>query len=141
MVLNAENGDIPLQGRISGGVKGINLASKDYCVGANICIDGGEVLAVTDRGYAKRVVVSNIDKMARYRKGLKLFTLGGENGKSLIYADVVSNPYTIISVDGDDNLHFRSTDLVAIETRIGKGKMVDKLKKGTVIKSVYAARV
>lgn len=141
MVLNAENGDIPLQGRISGGVKGINLAAKDYCVGASLCTDGGEVLAVTDRGFAKRVVVSNIDKMARYRKGLKLFTLGGENGKLLVYADVVSNPYTLVCVDGEDNIHVRSTDLVAIETRIGKGKQVDKLKKGTIIKSAYAGRV
>lgn len=140
MILNAESKDIPLQGRISGGVKGINLSDKDYCVGVSISSsDAGEVICVTDKGYSKRVLLSNIDKMARYRKGLKFITFDKNNGNSLIFAGVVTNTYTLGCVDKDNNLYYRSTDLVAIEARIGKGKPVDKTKKNLSI--VHAFKI
>lgn len=139
MVLNAENGDIPLQGRISGGVKGINLATNDYCVGATLAGDGGEVVAVTDKGYAKRVLLSNIDKMARYRKGLKFFTFTKDNGNSLVFADVVTTPYTVVCLDNENQMYYRNTDLIPIEARIGKGKPVEKLKKSLSIVKAFGA--
>ena len=138
MVLNAESSDIPLQGRISGGVKGINLSNGDYCVGADLCCDAGEVLAVTDKGYAKRVLVANIDKMARYRKGLKFINFAGDNGKSLLYAKIVTNPFVLCCIDNENILHYRNTDLIPIEARIGKGKPVEKMKKTTTIVKSFA---
>ena len=137
MILNAESNDIPLQGRISGGVKGINLSDKDYCVGVSLAGDGGEVVCVTDKGYSKRVLLSNIDKMARYRKGLKFITFDKNNGNNLIFADVVTNPYTLGCVDKDNNFYYRSTDLVPIEARIGKGKPVDKTKKNLSLTKAF----
>lgn len=136
MILNAESNDIPLQGRISGGVKGINLSDKDFCVGVCLAGDAGEVVCVTDKGYSKRVLLSNIDKMARYRKGLKFITFDKNNGSELVFAGVVTNPYTLGCVDKDNNFYYRSTDLVAIEARIGKGKPIDKTKKNlNIVKS------
>ena len=140
MVLNAENSDIPLQGRISGGVKGINLAAKDYCVGACLAGDGGEVVAVTDKGFAKRVLLSNIDKMARYRKGLKLFTFAKDNGNELVFGGVVTKPYTVICVGKEEEIYFRSTDLIPIEARIGKGKPVEKTKKNLGVTQAFEVR-
>ena len=138
MVLNADSGDIPLQGRISGGVKGINLATNDYCVGINLAGDGGEVVCVTNKGYAKRVLLANIDKMARYRKGLKFMTFAKDNGSELVYASVVTNPQTVMCVgETDDELYYRSTDLIPIEARIGKGKPVDKTKKNLSVKKAF----
>ena len=137
MILNAESKDIPLQGRISGGVKGINLADKDYCVGVSLAGDAGEVVCVTDKGYSKRVLLSNIDKMARYRKGLKFITFDKNNGSCLVFASVVTNPYTLGCVDKDNNFYYRSTDLVPIEARIGKGKPVDKTKKNLSLTSAF----
>ncbi len=138
MVLNAENTDVPLQGRISGGVKGINLANNDYCVGVGLAGDGGEILAVTNKGFTKRVLVSNVDKSARYRKGLKFFTFTGDNGRELIYASVVTNPFTLGCVDNENNLHYRSTDHIPIESRTGKGKAVDRMKKSLNIVKAFA---
>ena len=137
MVLNADSSDVPVQGRISGGVKGMMLGANDYCVGVSLAQnEAGEVLAVTNKGYAKRVLLANIDKMARYRKGLKYITFGKDNGTELVFANVVTTPYTLMCVDKDGSLHFRNTDLVPIETRAGKGKAVDKVKKNlTIVKS------
>ena len=137
MVLKAENTDIPLQGRISGGVKGINLAGKDYCVGTMIVSEEGEVVLVTNKGFAKRMVIAGIDKMARYRKGLKAITFNADNGNSIVFADYVTDEFDIVAKDNDGELHFRPTDKVAIENRLGKGKCIDRLKKSQTIDEVY----
>lgn len=137
MVLNALNDDIPLQGRISGGVKGINLADKDYCIGTSLATDGGEILAVTDKGFAKRVLVDNVEKSARYRKGLKFYNFTGENGKELVFSNVVTLPYTLGTIDNEGILHYRNTDHIPIENRLGKGKAVDRLKKSTTILKAF----
>ena len=75
MSLNADMSDIPVQGRISGGVKGINLGDGDECIFIRQVEDGGEVVLVTDKGYAKRVLVVVLDIMALYRKGVKLIDI------------------------------------------------------------------
>ena len=141
MVLNALTNDIPLQGRISGGVKGINLATKDYCVGVDVANEEGEIIAITNKGYAKRVVVSQVEKLARYRKGLKLISFASDNGSSLILGGVVTKPSSVVVFDAENNMFFRKTDLVPIETRIGKGKAIDKFKKGTIIEKSYKTEV
>lgn len=124
MVLNADKGDVPLQGRISGGVKGINLGSGDFCVFAGQTSDEGEVVVLTDKSFAKRVVIGNIDVMTRYRKGLRLIPFG-TNGSKLVFAGVVTTPYYIVG-SGENALYGRNTDLIAIESRTGKGKIIEK---------------
>ena len=68
MGLNADMSDIPVQGRISGGVKGVNLSDGDDCIFTRQIEDGGEIVLVTDKGYGKRVLTADLDVMARYRK-------------------------------------------------------------------------
>lgn len=138
MVLNAKTGDVPLQGRVSGGVKGIMLGVKDYCVGGDLCVsDEGEVLVVTEKGYAKRVVASLIEPMTRYRKGLKLINSGKDTGERFIFAKMVTNEKTLCAQDDELNNHFKSSDQISIETRTTKGKPIDKLKKSLTIKKVF----
>jgi len=136
MVLKADNSDVPVQGRMSGGVKGMAFSKDDFCVGIDVCDDDGEVLAISDCGFAKRVVISTIDKMARYRKGVKLFTLGNSNGNTLVKAQVVKEARDVVIMDKSGEMIFRSSDLVSIESRTGKGKIFDKTKKKIDVNSV-----
>ena len=138
MVLKAENKDVPLQGRISGGVKGMAFSGQDTCAGAFVSNDEGEVMVITDKGYSKRVVLSQIDKMVRYRKGLKIMALSNETGKEIVFSALIKEPVTIVSQDETQEIYFKSSDLVPIETRIGKGKMLDKTKKKMQIKQVFS---
>ncbi len=138
MILNADKSDVPTQGRISGGVKGINLNDKDYCVGACQITEEGEVVVMTDRGYCKRVLVSQIEKMARYRKGVKIYTLTDkEVGQSIIFADYVTKPYTIVAKNDKVDYLSRGTDLIPIEARTGKGKLIEKARTAPHIVSAY----
>ncbi len=128
MCLNAYKNDIPSQGRISAGVRGIALNEGDKVVFAGQIDDGGEILVGTDGNTIKRVIVSQIDPMARYRKGVKIVDLG--SNRSVVYADYVTMPYKIaVKMDDGSLVEADTEEDVSIEDRTTKGKGI-KLKKG-----------
>lgn len=137
MSLNADMSDIPIQGRISGGVKGINLGDGDNCIFTRQVQDGGEIVLVTDKGYAKRVLVVDLDVMARYRKGVKIIDIKGNNGKKLVFAGYVTEPYKIVLQVGDDYLSAFSTEDLNIETRTHSGRALVKGKVAVTAVYVY----
>ena len=71
-VLAATKDDVPLQGRISAGVKGVAVADDDSMVMFDQAVDENEIALITENGYAKRVAISEIEKLARYRKGTRV---------------------------------------------------------------------
>lgn len=130
MVLNAETTDIPLQGRVAGGVKGINLASDDEVIYSYQVNDEGEVAMLTDKGYGKRVLLCKIEPMARYRKGVKLIDLKpSENGSQLIFAGYVTHPYYIVGLTKKEEIIYTFTNELNIENRTTKGKCISNRRK------------
>lgn len=78
--VNFEKSEVAVQGRVAGGVKGINLDDKDQVVYAGQSVNG-EYLIVTNNGFIKRLNALQIPMCARYRKGVKYtnFDKGGKN--------------------------------------------------------------
>lgn len=137
MCLNADMSDIPVQGRIAAGVKGIQLSDGDDCMFIGQVNGDGEVVLVSDRGYSKRVLVSQIDVMARYRKGVKIVDFNKkDNGTSLAFVSYVTNPYKIVLVFEDDYLSSYSTEVLNIENRTHPGRPIIKgrarIKEGLI---------
>jgi len=85
--VNFEKIEVPIQGRISGGVKGINLEANDMVVyaGQSINVD---YLIVTNNGYVKRLGGNQIPLSARYRKGVKYINFAGD-GNSIVFVGAV----------------------------------------------------
>jgi len=137
MCLNADMSDIPVQGRIAAGVKGIQLSGDDKCIYAAQVSDEGEVAVITDKSYAKRVQVCQIDPMARYRKGVKLIDFKPSNGTKLVFASHVTIPYTLVLDCADDTLKSVNTESLSILNRVSPGKA---LSKGSVVEKVYIYR-
>ncbi len=81
--VNFEKSEVPMQGRIAGGVKGINLEDKDCVVYAGQSING-EYLIVTDNGFVKKLNSLQIPMCARYRKGVKYINFAA-GGKAVLY--------------------------------------------------------
>lgn len=81
--VNFEKSEVPLQGRVSGGVKGINLEDKDSVVfaGQNMSDD---FMVVSNNGYVKRLSSLQIPISGRYRKGVKYMAFSG-TGKNVVY--------------------------------------------------------
>ena len=127
LVLNALKDDIPVQGRVAGGVKGINLGKDDKIVFASQIDDEGEYFIVTDAGFYKRVIASEIEPMARYRKGIKIVELGKDS--KVVYADMVKNPYNLAVTDNFGVTFTVETESVSIENRTTKGKTLKNENK------------
>ena len=140
MVLNAVKDDIPLQGRVSGGVKGISLASGDAISFVGQVRKDDSIVIVTDRSFAKKVKVSEIEESQRYRKGVMIMPLKGDVGKKIIFSGIVKKDkqiYDIIfkSLDGVSSAY--STEAFMTDTRTGKGKSMVKNKKGEEIVEAF----
>lgn len=80
MSLNFDKSEIPTQGRISGGVRGINLDDGDSVIFASQ-IDFTHVVVVAENGYIKKMLSTQFPLSPRYRKGLKYinFAKGCQN--------------------------------------------------------------
>ncbi|MDE5618498.1 MAG: hypothetical protein K2I79_03325, partial [Clostridia bacterium] len=136
MCLNAENDDIPLQGRKSQGVRGVQLSAGDNVIYATQNKSEGEIVCVSHSGWAKRVILAEIDPSKRYRKGVKLFDTDKAGRQA--YVSTVTMPYDFAIVDEENNIHAVNTDALPICGRADKGKNVLKIIKCNAKKVVSA---
>lgn len=117
---------IPQQGRTAGGVKGILLEPEDEVIFADRLSGQQELVLFTDRGYAKRLPVEEIEPQKRNGKGQKTFSLqrDGANGSGLVYVCWVQlqESFTVTQFHGAQ----ASLEAVQIpkETKQGKGSPV-----------------
>jgi len=127
-VLNALTSDVPVQGRIASGVKGMSMNDDDIAVCSTVAKPSGFVIAVTNKGNIKKVETKNIDKMVRYRKGLQF---GGalEKNERVIFGSWVKGDEDLVVQDEKDNLYFMPISDMTTSDRTGKWKHCSKLGK------------
>ena len=117
--LKAMKDDIPTQGRISTGVRGIKLRENDEVVlMTQITNDEGEILIVTTEGKFKKVVVPQIEKSKRYLKGTII--VGLSSGTSVLTACYVTVPYKLAVVSKTHEVSEISSEDVFIATQSAK---------------------
>lgn len=133
LCLNAETTDIPLQGRKAGGVKGIKINDGDSLLYVTQLGDGGEVIVITDKGYAKRVFTWGIEPSARYRKGVKIADV--KSGDEIKFYGYVTYPYDIFLElkNGIEKSIIVNSNDIMILPRNNKGKLV--VSKGVEVVS------
>ena len=135
MCLNAKKDDIPVQGRVSGGVKGINLREGDRVVFASQIDGEGEIVIATSESRFKRVIAAQIDPLPRYRKGVQIASL---KGAKVIFANYVTVPYMLAVVTQDDTMTELSTEEIPIDATNTRGRALKGVKWKA--KEVYAMR-
>lgn len=133
MCLNAKKDDIPVQGRFSGGVKGMNLKDGDEIVFASQIDGEGEIVVATSDGKFKRVIAAQIDPISRNCKGVKIANLTSEH---VIFANYVTTPYSLAILFKNGNLKEISTEDVPIDATNTRGRTVKGIKEPP--KVVYA---
>ena len=105
---------VPVQGRISAGVKGMNLEAGDEIVWAGQLQEKDEIVLFSDRGWGKRVPQMDFETQNRAGKGVRCFHFNknGSNGRaltgicktrqdtpSLLLIAQVRSPRTVLSKD------------------------------------------
>ncbi len=126
MCLNAKKDDIPLQGRIAGGVKGMNLKEGDKVVFASQIDGEGEIVVAISGGRYKRVITAQIDPLPRYRKGVQIASL--KNDDKVIFADYVTVPYLLAAELDGGGMCELSTEDIPIDATSTRGRTLKGVK-------------
>ncbi len=130
MCLSAAKEDVPVQGRVAGGVKGIGLNTGDEVVFATQQNGEGEIIIVTTLGGFKRVISSLFETYNRGAKGVMIADIKGKG--EVLFANYVTMPYKLAVTCADKTVAEIDTEDITIESRVFKGKPVKGL--GEVIK-------
>ena len=128
--LNAMKDDIPTQGRISTGVRGIMLRDGDEVVYMKQISDEGEIVIATDEGKFKRVIASHIEPSKRYRKGSMIVSL--REGASVISVGYVTTPYMLAVVEKTQTVSELSTENVSILSPSNRAQKLSRYKEGAI---------
>jgi len=126
-ILNAMTGDVPAQGRIASGVKGIAMNDDDIAVASCVAKPTGYIVAITNKGNIKRIESKKVDKMVRYRKGLQL---GGSLAKDerVIFGAWVKGDEDLVVKDDKGNVYSTPVANITVGDRTAKWKTFPKFK-------------
>lgn len=130
-------------GRVSSGVRGIQLKDEDEVVAADwVADDEGEVLVISDIGYAKRSLLLDYPIQGRGGKGVQSFEFKEgkrvrPNGAVLTAAYYCRNPLDIVAITTSGAKLQANSELAPIEDRKSIGKLMFPVDKNDVIVSTF----
>ena len=124
LVIHFPIGEIAAIGRVSAGVKGMLVGAEDEVIAAIEGGDEGELIVITDQGYAKRSLMADFETQARAGKGVHGITLqkNGANGRQIAAAFKVKEPFDFVILQKDGTATPANTEQLRIEMRAGKGQ-------------------
>ena len=119
MTLNFEKKDIPIQGRISSGVKGMNIEDNEKIVFGTQIDKSGYLTIITNKGNAKRIAVAEFGLSARYRKGLRAINIKGD--EKIIFANFDNEKPDVVAEINEEIVQIKD---IPILSRINEGKKI-----------------
>ncbi len=126
MVLNMES-DITPTGRKSQGVIGMSLTDNDYVEFAEQIDDEGEIIVITDKGAAKKVIAGLIKVSNRNRKGSKIQSFTDKTGYEILYAGYVKEPFDVILIGENDEVVPINSEEIRIENMNSRGALIPNI--------------
>ncbi|WP_438433025.1 DNA gyrase subunit A [Gorillibacterium sp. sgz500922] len=135
--------EVSLMGRAAGGVKGMTLKEGDELIAAErVAGDEGELLVVTDLGYAKRSLLCDYPAQGRGGKGIATFEFKEgkrvkPNGSALAGAFAVREPFNLTAVTDTGAKQEMNTEKVPIEERRSTGRLLVALGKGETVQDIF----
>lgn len=130
----AETDARPL-GRVSQGVKGIELNDDEKIIGMEIIDDSVEILSVTANGYGKRTSVSEYRRQTRGGKGILAMKLTDKNGDIIDIKPVTDKDDLMIITDKGQVIRTRISG-ISLMGRTTQGVRLIKLKEGENVVAV-----
>lgn len=134
LCLNALKNDIPTQGRIAAGVKGIMLREGDEVVLMKQINGEGEIIIATTEGKFKRVISSQIEPSKRYKKGSMIVSL--KEGASVLCASYVTVPYMLAVEEKNHVVSELSSEDIFISVQSARAKKLSRYAEDSVIKVI-----
>jgi len=130
----AEN-EVNAMGRVSAGVKGISLKEDDEVVSALwVQGDEGELLVISDLGYAKRSLLLDYPLQSRGGKGVQTFEFKEgkrvkPNGSRIVGGFHCKEPITIVAMTREGQAYSFSSESAPLADRKSIGKIMAHIEK------------
>jgi DNA gyrase subunit A len=96
--------DVRPTGRMSMGVRGMNLGDQDQVIGMQMSKEGQELLVVSEKGMGKRTLISEFTAQNRGGKGIKCYKITEKTG----------NVVGMVAVDYESEIMIINTDGIII---------------------------
>ena len=132
--LNALKDDIPTQGRVATGVRGIMLREGDEVVLMKQINGEGEIVIATSEGKFKRVISSQIEPSKRYKKGSII--VGLREGAYVLSASYVTVPYMLAVEEKNHAVSELSTEDIFISVQSARARKVSRYEEDSIIRVV-----
>lgn len=143
MSIRFNQAEVSLQGRVAGGVRGITLKEGDKLADAIPVIgDEGEVLVLSDYGYAKRTLVLDYPQQGRGGKGIQTFEFKEgkrvrPNGTILIAAFHVKEAVSLLALTASGSVSEFVSESAPLDDRKGQGKLMTAVDRGDVLTEAF----
>ncbi|QJD82493.1 DNA gyrase subunit A [Cohnella herbarum] len=143
MSIRFNQAEVSLQGRVAGGVRGITLKEGDKLADAIPVIgDEGEVLVLSDYGYAKRSLVLDYPQQGRGGKGIQTFEFKEgkrvrPNGTILVAAFHVKEAVSLLALTANGSVSEFVSESAPLDDRKGQGKLMTAVDRGDVLTEAF----
>ncbi len=121
--------DVRKTGRVSIGVKAMNLKQDDYVIGMGVSSEGQDLLVITKNGYGKRTPLDEYRLQTRGGKGLITANITEKNGY-LAGIKVVSDDHELIIITSDGIIIRTEVSGISRTGRNTQGVRVIRLAEG-----------
>lgn len=133
MIRFNENDARPM-GRVSRGVRGINLKDGDFVVGMSVNREGGKVLVVSENGFGKRTEMEEYKVQARGGQGTTTYKISEQTGNVAGFS-VVTDDDDIILITSEGVIIRMGCEEISVFGRVTKGVRLMRLGEGVKIVS------
>jgi len=130
MSIKFNGSEVNPMGRTARGVKAIQLKGDDRVIFGSQIDEDGDIVVVTDQGIAKRTPIAEYQCQGRGGIGFKTFSFykNRANGRYILGAFYVQNPFEIIMQQKDGTITRINTNDLPIAPRDGRGSTVIKIE-------------
>jgi topoisomerase-4 subunit A len=144
MSIRFAESEVNPMGRVASGVRGIQLKDGDELIAAEwVAEDEGELLVITDIGYAKRSLLLDYPIQGRGGKGVQTFEFKEgkrvrPNGNALAAAYYCKDAKEIVAITSSGAKLAADSEKAPIEERKATGKLIFPIEKNDIIVSTLA---
>lgn len=122
-------------GRVSQGVKGIELDEGDFVIGMEVVTENTTLLVVTENGFGKRTELEEYKVQTRGGKGVLTYRITEKTGKS-IGMMLVSEEDDIILISSDGSIIRMKVNEISILGRATQGVTLMRMSEGNNVVSM-----
>ena len=131
--------DVRSTGRVSMGVRGINLSDGDEIIGMQLCCQGDYLLIVSEKGMGKRTSMSEFSVQNRGGKGVKCYKITEKTG-NVVGVKAVNDDNEVMMITTEGIIIRIACSDISILGRITSGVKLMNLDEKVSVASIAKVR-